>query len=195
MDEETIARFWAQVHKRGPIPAHCPWLGRCWPWKGKLFYGYGRFCFDCRVERSHRVAFMLANGHLPMPCGLHRCDNRACCRPSHLREGTRAENNADMVAKGRDRKARGRRSASALWRETRPRGPAHAARSAPKNPARGEGHAQARLRDNDIRLIRRMHARGIKSGAIASRLHISRQMVWRIVTGINWAHVGSSRVS
>lgn len=33
--------------------------------------------------------------------GLHACDNRPCCNPAHLFEGTQKDNIADMIAKGR----------------------------------------------------------------------------------------------
>jgi hypothetical protein len=45
-------------------------------------------------------------GHGPIPAGfdvMHLCDNRPCYRLDHLRLGTRAENNADMLSKGRAR--------------------------------------------------------------------------------------------
>jgi hypothetical protein len=34
---------------------------------------------------------------------MHLCDNRACFRYDHLRVGTVADNNRDMIAKGRSR--------------------------------------------------------------------------------------------
>jgi hypothetical protein len=49
-----------------------------------------------------RVAWVLTYGPIPEGlCVLHRCDNPPCCRPAHLFLGTRAENRADMLAKGR----------------------------------------------------------------------------------------------
>lgn len=50
--------------------------------------------------KSHRMAYALTNGP-PENDVLHRCDNRPCCNPAHLWDGTQADNMADMVAKGR----------------------------------------------------------------------------------------------
>lgn len=84
---------------------------KCWTWSGhrnKLGYGKMTFCFSNKPKTvsAHRVAFALAHGRWPEPQCLHRCDNPRCVRPSHLFEGTQADNLADMRAKGRDRGGR-----------------------------------------------------------------------------------------
>ena len=78
----------------------------CLEWSASLtFDGYGAVCWLGKVERANRVAFILSHG--PIPAGLvirHRCHNRKCIHPGHLSSGTRADNMADMVARGKARK-------------------------------------------------------------------------------------------
>lgn len=75
----------------------------CWIWTGAIDRaGYGRIAVDGRNEMASRVAWTLENG--PIPDGFdvcHRCDNPPCVRVSHLFVGTRRDNMADMIAKGR----------------------------------------------------------------------------------------------
>lgn len=66
--------------------------------------GYGRVMMrnPRRVERAHRVTWTETHG--PIPVGMvvrHRCDNPACVRVDHLQLGTKADNNRDMVERGR----------------------------------------------------------------------------------------------
>jgi HNH endonuclease len=96
-DEKRRQHFWDKVNKRGPRMPHMK--TRCWVWTGsKDSHGYGQLNRD----KAHRFAFFLAEGRWPTPCGLHRCDNRACVRRSHLFEGTKTDNNLDMCRKGRN---------------------------------------------------------------------------------------------
>jgi hypothetical protein len=64
----------------------------CWEWGGyRRKNGYGRVWCGGRMWLTHRLSFLIANGR----CGPeidHICRNRACVRPSHLREVTSREN-------------------------------------------------------------------------------------------------------
>jgi len=96
-----IERFWEKVDKRGP--------DECWPWMGSKLVsgGYGRiFDGESKMLRAHRLSWEIAHGK-PVPEGMHvchTCDNPVCVNPNHLFIGTIADNNADMVEKGRQAK-------------------------------------------------------------------------------------------
>lgn len=96
--------FWSNVDRSGGPDA-------CWPWTGRRGEkGYGRVAIGTTQPRSTtratHVAYFLEFGAWPdedKPIVLHTCDNPPCCNPRHLRLGTHAENNEDMVAKNRHR--------------------------------------------------------------------------------------------
>lgn len=80
----------------------------CLEWTGYTNdKGYGRIWVGPlgapeRMRYAHRVAWELVNGLIPDDlCVLHRCDNPPCANVTHLFLGTRSDNNADMLAKGR----------------------------------------------------------------------------------------------
>ncbi len=95
---EHIERFWHNVDCSGGPDA-------CWPWKLSTSHGYGQWGVwrdgKTRMWRTHRVAFYLTHGRWAKPCTMHTCDNRPCCNPAHLQEGTVRDNHMDALAKGR----------------------------------------------------------------------------------------------
>lgn len=79
--------------------------GDCWLWTGaKDSSGYGHFKFNNRNTRCTHYALFLSLGRWPTQEVLHSCDNAACVKPQHLREGTHAENMKEAVSRGRYRR-------------------------------------------------------------------------------------------
>jgi len=76
----------------------------CLEWQRGLFTdGYGAFYYQGKDMKTHRLSFELFHGR-QIAEGmiiLHSCDNRKCCNPSHLREGTTQENMDDMTSRNR----------------------------------------------------------------------------------------------
>lgn len=98
----------------------------CWLWQGALDSGgYGLQSVDNRNRKAHRVSWELHRDPIPDgACCLHKCDVPRCVNPDHLFLGSKADNNADMAAKGR-----------------------HGA-------LRGEGHYRAKLTKDAVLMIR-----------------------------------------
>lgn len=79
----------------------------CWLWTGSLQKGYGAFCVDGKLNRAHRVSYVLFVGPLHKwtgyhdVCVCHKCDVPACVNPEHLFLGTQKANQRDKENKGR----------------------------------------------------------------------------------------------
>jgi hypothetical protein len=118
-------------------------------------------------QYAHRLSWQLAHGAPPTRCVLHKCDNPQCVRPSHLFEGTMADNTADMVRKGR---ARG-------------------------GSLPGTRHPNACLSEAKARAVLAAALGGATNQrAIAAQFGVSQVTVSRIARGLAWKHLGSANV-
>lgn len=158
-DPRVLARFLTKIDRN---------FGECWIWiASRDRKGYGKFGSN---DSAHRMAWKLFRGPIPHGlCVLHRCDTPPCANPWHLFTGTRADNTADMLAKGRE--ASGERSG---------------ARTHPERTPRGNSHGMAKLSEAQVLEIRD----GSQSQSItAKRFGIAQSMVSLIRNRKKWAHL------
>jgi hypothetical protein len=76
----------------------------CWIWTGAVFKnGYGAVSVDGNATTAHRAMMQSFVGRDAIQGKdiCHKCDVRLCCNPAHLFVGSRSENMADCVSKGR----------------------------------------------------------------------------------------------
>lgn len=112
--QEAARRFNSYVSKNTPTG--------CWLWKGGRLKEYGCFRINRAYLTASRVAWVLANGKMPLLTDgkrtlvLHKCDTPLCVNPAHLFLGNHQSNAADMTAKKRH--VFGSRSAQARLTET-----------------------------------------------------------------------------
>lgn len=167
-------RFWSRVG-RIENPDDCTtWNGRLDP--------YGRFRTGGKrgpLWRAPRVAWTLCHGPIPKgACVLHHCDNPPCV--AHLFLGTRRDNNADKMRKGRHVASPGLRNGKHTKPECTPL---------------GEAHGMAKLTAEQVAVI---HAsRGIRNGhALALRFNVTDSTISSVKRGHTWAHqeVGATKV-
>lgn len=91
-------RFWSRVNRTSDTT-------QCWEWMaGRGSNGYGEIKFNGKPYGSHIIAWYLTNQIMPTLQILHSCDNKVCCNPNHLREGTHQENMQDKVDRNRQQR-------------------------------------------------------------------------------------------
>ena len=126
--------------------------------------GYGQFSPNAKTGKklAHRLAY--AEKHGPIPdglCVLHRCDTPLCVNPAHLFLGTKKDNNADKIAKGR----------------------------CYTGDHRGENSGTSKFTAQQIIAMRRAYVSGERAYDIADRFGVRRTGVHDILTGRSWKHL------
>jgi hypothetical protein len=95
------SRFWNKVNKRN--------ISECWEWDGYIGSdGYGQFWYKGSNTHAHRISWSIIN-KLDIPpkmIVLHKCDNKRCVNPYHLRLGTYSDNLQDTMERSSYRMGR-----------------------------------------------------------------------------------------
>lgn len=139
----------------------------CWLWvKSVDSGGYGHTTYRLNGKtysvRTHKLAYVLSNGVFDDSklCVLHTCDNRRCINPKHLWLGTRADNNADKIAKGR-----------AIY------------------PPSGSRHWSSKLNEETVKEIKIKIRDGHSNPQLAEEYGVSKQTISHIRCGYTWHNV------
>lgn len=183
----------------------------CWEWNGaEDGRGYGATSYRGKSMRAHRVSWSLH--YYDIPPGrdvMHLCDNPLCCRPTHLRLGTHAENMADMAVKGRSRSritrtriqgicaalnsGEGQVSVARRFKVSRAvvvdiaRGKTWSWLTGGSARIRRPGRGRKKLTPEKVADIRAGLARGDKRAALAKRHGVHVSMISNIVRGKQWS--------
>jgi hypothetical protein len=125
--------------------------------------GYPIVWRDGKPRREHRVVFARTHGvalaSLDGKVIRHRCDNPACIEPTHLEEGTQADNMRDMSERGRC------------------------------GTQRGSLHKCSKLVEADIPRIRSLLASGQTQRQVARQFAVDQALIGRIARRVSWSHV------
>jgi len=150
INESAYSRLWSQVDST---------VDGCWLWRGARDKdGYGRTSYGGRKMVASRAVWFSLHGPLVSAvCVCHHCDNPPCCNPAHLFTGSKADNNADMVSKGRQK----------------------------GGGARGERAPSAKLREEQVKEIRTLRGSDFVH-VIAARFGVSRKTISNIWNSVTW---------
>lgn len=86
-------RFWQKVDKSGS----------CWEWMAGTNAGYGSMSHEGKPKLAHRHSYELANGSIPEGMQIdHKCHNRLCVNPGHLRVVTNKQNTEHQLGPNRN---------------------------------------------------------------------------------------------
>lgn len=160
------SRFWSKTNKNsGHFGADGTYPTECHEWiAGTDSHKYGIFWDNDskRMLRATHVSWKLHSGEIPgKKCVLHKCDNPPCIRFDHLFLGTKAQNIADMMAKGRHR------TISKF----------------------GEANPFSKLTDKEIREIRQLYKNGVLQKELAKMFGVLQNTISGIVNYKSWRHI------
>ena len=135
----------------------------CWIWQNcKQSDGYGSIRCGDKTWLAHRLIWTFENGKIPDGMEIcHTCDNPACVNPKHLWAGTRADNNHDMMEKGR---------------------------FIPKYK-NGSKNCNAKLSEKDVIEIRKKSLNGYKLKELSKIYNVSYDTIRLISKRITWKHI------
>ena len=138
---------------------------------------YGKWTWNRQTVMPHQLAFFFSNDRWCKE-GLvirHICHNNLCCEPSHLIEGTQAQNIDDMIKADRHNCGKGDRHGWKLHPELIPR---------------GEQASQAILTENQVRKIYKLTInREMTQKEISLLYRIDQSTVSYIKTRRLWKHL------
>lgn len=126
---------------------------------------YGSIYVRGRVEKAHRIAYVVAHGYIPRSRQvLHKCDTPPCINERHLFLGTNDDNVRDRCTKGRS---------------------SHQGSPCPF-PA-GEGHPKAKLTWPLVREIRARYASGDGTQrSLAAEYGVTNGAISALLIGRSW---------
>lgn len=153
--KQTAESFW------GKVSGDRRERNGCWEWRGaRNSTGYGSVSWHGKVYTAHRVAAWLT-GLVESPSAptnsrdkthiLHKCDNRACCNPSHFFLGSFTDNMRDAYTKKR------------------------------KSQPKGEAHTNAKLTNKQAAKIRRLYDIGMTQTVLANKFGVSQRTISLII--------------
>lgn len=146
------------------MPGDPPEAGVPWLWTGWIDpNGYGKMAHAGRHYWAHRVSYSLFRGDIPKGMFvLHSTDIPADVNPWNLRVGTHADNMTDMVERGRSS----------------------------RYPLLGTENGLARLTDDDVREMRRLHAAGgWTQAALGKHFGVTREAAREVIHRRTWTHI------
>ncbi len=163
VDPAQAERFWDRCDRSGGAESCWPFSGACMP------SGYGVSKWPVfgsrRVDKAHRIAFLISNGWLPLGRTKgslvirHTCDNPVCCNPNHLLTGTHKQNQQDAIERGRA-----------------------------VEPPVGlrDLHPRAKLTMTAARMARKLHRDGTGCAELARRFRVGETTMGHLLAGRTW---------